>query len=87
MIPGAALEYKVVGAIFGSKPNKLSAPVEGEHGVYVFELDNFINAPSQNNAVRERTQIAQALFQRSQGAIFEAMKDKANVKDYRAKFL
>ena len=87
VIPGAALEYKVVGTIFGSKPNKLSAPVEGEHGVYVFELDNFINAPSQNNAVRERTQIAQALFQRSQGAIFEALKDKANVKDYRAKFL
>ncbi len=87
VIPGVALEYKVVGTIFGSKPNKISAPVEGEHGVYVFALDNFINAPSLNNGVRERTQIAQTLFQRSQGAIFESLKDKANVKDYRAKFL
>jgi len=87
VIPGVALEYKVVGTIFGAKPNKLSKPIEGEHGVYVFELDNFINPAGLNNAVRERAQIAQAITQRSQNLIFEALKDKANVKDYRSKFL
>jgi peptidyl-prolyl cis-trans isomerase D len=73
--------------MFGSKPNKLSKPIEGTHGVYVFTVDNFINPAPLTNAVREKEQIAQAMLQRSQGAIFEALKDKANVKDYRSKFL
>jgi peptidyl-prolyl cis-trans isomerase D len=87
VIPGLSTEYKVVGTIFGSQPNKLSKPVEGGHGVYMFSVDNFINPAPLNNAVREREQIGQALLQRSQGQVFEALKDKANVKDYRAKFL
>lgn len=87
VIPGLSLEYRVVGAIFGSQPNKLSKPIEGQHGVYVFVVDNFINPAPLTNAVREREQIGQALIQRSQGLIFDALKDKANVKDYRSKFL
>ena len=87
VIPGLSLEYKVVGTVFGSQPNKLSKPIEGQHGVYVVVLDNFINPAPLANAIREREQIAQALLQRSQGQLFEALKDKANVKDYRAKFM
>ncbi|HVW12298.1 MAG TPA: SurA N-terminal domain-containing protein [Mucilaginibacter sp.] len=87
VIPGLSLEYKVVGTIFGSQPNKISKPVEGAHGVYVFSVDNFIKPAPLTNAVRERETIAQTLLQRSQNQIFDAMKDKANVKDYRAKFL
>ena len=86
-IPGVAVEYKVIGAMFGSKPNQLSKPIEGEHGVYVFAVQNFINPAPLTNAVRQREQIAQALLSRSQASIFESLKDKANVKDYRAKFL
>ncbi len=87
VIPGLSLEYKLIGTIFGSQPGKLSKPVEGEHGAYVFVIDNFINPAPLNNAVREKEQLGQALLQRSQGQIFEALKDKANVKDYRAKFM
>ncbi len=87
VIPGLATEYKVVGTIFGSKPNKVSAPIEGDHGVYVFSVDNFINPAPLTNALREREQIGQALVQRSNSQLFDALKDKANVKDYRSKFL
>ena len=87
VIPGLSLEYKVIGTVFGSQPNKLSKPIEGQHGVYVVVLDNFINPAPLANAIREREQIAQSLLQRSQGQVFEALKDKANVKDYRAKFM
>jgi peptidyl-prolyl cis-trans isomerase D len=87
VIPGISLEYKVIGAMFGSKPNKLSKPIEGQHGVYVFVVDNFINPAPLANAVTQREQIAQAMLQRSQNAVFDALKDKANVKDYRSKFL
>jgi len=87
VLPGTSVEYKLVGTIFGSKPNKLSKPIEGDHGVYVFSIDNFINPAPLANAVRERQQIGQALLQRSESQVFDALKDKANVKDYRSKFL
>ena len=87
VIPGSSAEYKLAGAIFGSQPNKLSKPIEGAQGVYVFVVDSFINPAPLTNAVRERQQLGQALLQRANGLIFDALKDKANVKDNRAKFL
>ena len=87
MIPGAAVEYKVVGTVFGSQVNKLSKPIAGQQGVYVFTVDGFTNPPALTNNVREKQQIGQIVLQRSQGQILEALKDKDNVKDYRAKFL
>ncbi len=86
VIPGLSLEYKVVGTLFGLQPNKLSKPIEGQRGVYVVVVDNFINPAPLANAVREKEQLGQAIVQRSQG-VFDALKDKANVKDYRSKFL
>jgi peptidyl-prolyl cis-trans isomerase D len=87
VIPGASLEYKVIGSVFGSQPNKLSKPVNGQQGVYVYVVDGFTNPPALTNTVREKQQIAQTLLQRSQGQILEALKDNANVKDNRAKLL
>ncbi|MDB5130230.1 MAG: peptidylprolyl isomerase [Mucilaginibacter sp.] len=87
VIPGSQAEYKVIGTVFGSQPNKLSKPVQGQQGVYVFTLDSFTNPAQLTNNVREKEQIGQALLQRSQGMVLDALKDKANVKDNRAKFL
>jgi peptidyl-prolyl cis-trans isomerase D len=87
VIPGSAAEYKLIGTVFGSQPNKLSKPIEGQQGVYVFTLDSFTNPPQLTNNVREKQQLAQAMIQRSQGQVLDALKDKANVKDNRAKFL
>ena len=87
ILPGVSAEYAVVGSVFGSQPNKLSKVIEGQQGVYVFVVDSFINPAPLNNSVRERQQIAQALLQRAETQIFDALKDKANVKDNRAKFL
>ncbi|MBD1387104.1 SurA N-terminal domain-containing protein [Mucilaginibacter rigui] len=87
VIPGSSAEYKVVGTVFGSQPNKLSKPIEGQQGVYVISLDSFINPAQLTNNVREKQTLGQALSQRSQGQVLDALKDKANVKDNRAKFL
>ncbi|WP_261380993.1 peptidylprolyl isomerase [Mucilaginibacter pallidiroseus] len=86
VIPGSVPEYKLIGSIFGSQPNKLSKPVEGAAGVYVYVVDSFVNPAQLTNAVREKQQLSQALVQRSEGLILDALKDKANVKDNRAKF-
>jgi len=87
VIPGSSAEYKLVGTIFGSQPGKLSAPIIGQSGVYVFTVDNFIKPAPLANALRQKQELGQALLQRSQQDILEALKDKANVKDYRVKFL
>lgn len=87
VIPGLAPEYKLVGAIFGSHLNKISKPIEGQQGVYIFTVDSFTSPTASTNFVREKQQLTQTISQRADQGIFEALKDKASVKDYRAKFL
>jgi len=87
IIPAGGAEYKLIGAAFGSQPGKLSAPLAGTAGVYVFSVDGFVKPAPLTNVVREQQQMGQMLAQRAEQMIFEALKDKANVKDYRSKFL
>jgi peptidyl-prolyl cis-trans isomerase D len=87
VIPGESVDYKVIGTVFGSQPNKLSKPVNGQQGVFVFVVDGFTNPAPLTNTIREKQQIGQVLLQRSEGQILEALKDNANVKDNRAKLL
>ncbi|MFD1256989.1 SurA N-terminal domain-containing protein [Mucilaginibacter terrae] len=87
VIPGLSLEYKVIGTVFGMQPKKLSKAIEGANGVYVVSLDSFLNPAPLTNTVREKEQISQTMMQQADNRLFDALKDKANVKDYRAKFL
>lgn len=87
IIPGASLEYKVIGSIFGSKLNTLSKPINGQQGVYIYIVDSFTNPAALANNVREKQQVAQALMQRAAGQVLDALKDNAIVKDNRSKLL
>ncbi len=87
VIPGLSLEYKVIGTVFGLQPKKLSKPIEGANGVYVVSPESFINPAPLTNTVREKQQISQSMMQQVDNRLFDALKDKANVKDYRYKFL
>jgi peptidyl-prolyl cis-trans isomerase D len=87
IVPSGGAEYKLVGAAFGSNPGKVSAPVDGNAGVYVFTVDGFVKPAPLTNIVREQQQLGQGLAQRAEQSVFTALKDKANVKDYRSKFL
>jgi peptidyl-prolyl cis-trans isomerase D len=88
IVPGLSLEYKLIGSLFGSKPNQLSKKVvEGQYGVFAYVVDGFTNPAPLNNAVREKQQLGQMLLQRAGNQVIDALKDKANVKDNRAKFL
>jgi peptidyl-prolyl cis-trans isomerase D len=87
VIPGLTAEYKVVGTLFGLQLHKMSKPVAGVHGVYIVEPESFINPAAMGDGAKQRQQIAQAITQRADNMVFDALKDKANVKDYRAKLL
>lgn len=87
IVPGSSQENKLIGAMFGSQVNKLSKPIAGDKAVYVYVVDSFLAPTALNNAVRQKQQLGQMMLQRADNSIVEALKNKANVKDYRYKVL
>ncbi|PWS32980.1 peptidylprolyl isomerase [Pedobacter paludis] len=86
IIPGVAQENKLVGSVFGSQPGKVSAPVDGERGVYIFSVDGFTNPAPIANMFKQKESMMLSLGQRSLGAAFQALQDNATIKDNRVKF-
>ncbi|WP_231458818.1 MULTISPECIES: SurA N-terminal domain-containing protein [unclassified Pedobacter] len=86
IIPGVAQENKLVGSVFGSQPGKVSAPVQGERGVYVFTVDGFTNPAPIANMFKQKESMLMTLGQRSLGSAFQALQDNAKIKDNRVKF-
>lgn len=86
MIPGVSQETKVVGAVFGAQPGKVSKPVSGDKGVYVFVVDGFTNPAPIANMFKQKETMMLSLGQRSLGSAFQALQDHAKIKDNRVKF-
>lgn len=86
IIPGAAQENKLVGAVFGSQPGKLSKAIDGNQGVYVFSVDGFSNPAPLANTYKQKEMMMQANAQRALGGAFQALQDKTTIKDNRVKF-
>jgi len=86
MPDGANQENKLVGSVFGSPVNKLSKPVSGENGVYVFTLTGFSTPAPIGNTYKQKQTMAQAIDQRALGLAFQALQDKIKIKDNRVKF-
>ncbi|NEU10310.1 peptidylprolyl isomerase [Flavihumibacter sp. R14] len=86
VIPGVGQENKVIGAVFGSQPKKLSTPVKGELGAYVFAVEGFSSPAPLSNVYKQKVQLAQALVQRAASEAFKALRDQAAIKDNRVRF-
>lgn len=86
VIPGASQESKLVGTVFGSQPGKLSKSIVGEAAVYAFVVDGFVNPAPLSNTYKQKQAMMQLTGQRSLGMAFQALQDKADIKDNRVKF-
>jgi peptidyl-prolyl cis-trans isomerase D len=86
ILPGAAQENKLVGAVFGAKVGKLVGPIEGEHGVYVFTANGFSNPAPLANTYKQKETMSLGIAQRALSAAFQALQDKSKIKDNRVKF-
>ena len=86
VIPGVAQENALVGSVFGSQPGKISSPIEGDRGVYVFTVDGFTNPAPIANMFKQKESMLLSIAQRSLGAAFQALQDNAKIKDNRVKF-
>lgn len=85
-VPFAGSDPKIIGYIFGSKPNQLSKPFVSNDGVHVVFIESF-NKPELPSTLSSRKQI---LYMEQKGRIydlvFNALKKAADVKDYRFRF-
>ncbi len=86
VIPGADMENKVVGTVFGLKANKLSKPIEGNSGVFVVQVNSISEPAPLTNTFTHKQQILQGLDQRAQGQVLQVLRDKADIKDNRLMF-
>jgi peptidyl-prolyl cis-trans isomerase D len=91
-LPEVGYEPAAVGALFGLKPGKRSAPISGEQGVLIVKLEKIGDpaaaSPQQpaQDLVAVRKQLEQQRQGRAQGALYQALQEKADVQDSRVKF-
>ena len=90
-LPEVGYEPAAVGALFGLKPGKRSAPIAGEQGVLIVQLDKMNEPAAQpqqpaQDAVALRKQLEQQRQSRAQNALYQALQEKADVQDMRVKF-
>ncbi|MND41793.1 Foldase protein PrsA 1 precursor [compost metagenome] len=86
VIDGVGMEQKLFGTIFGSQAGKVSKPVAGEKGVFVFVVDNFTGPAPIADVKSFRRSVEMMQKQSSAAGTFEALQDKANIVDNRGKF-
>ena len=84
-IPAAGFEPAVVGTVSSLPENKISAPIEGNNGVYLAKVTSIVK--SENNDFKgEKARLAQNLGYRTSSLVMESLKKIADIDDKRSKF-
>lgn len=85
-IPTVGFDPKAVGTVFSLESGKRSAPIVGENGVTIIELQNKTIAPALNDYATYVSQLEQSNQGRSGFNITEAIKENSGIEDKRYKF-
>ena len=85
-IAGAGDEPKVVGVAFGLNEGDISEPIEGERGVYVIKVTKKTEAPTLENYGTYAAQQAQKARAAVNTKVVAALKEAADIEDYRGTF-
>ena len=87
-VPGMGLEPKVLGTADALAPNKVSAPIVGNQGVYLIQVLSKREGPAMTNPDMVRKSVSEKMLSAQPGelrnSLFEGLKEKLNVKDKRA---
>ncbi|MGB0881853.1 MAG: peptidylprolyl isomerase [Vicingaceae bacterium] len=84
-INGMGQEMKVNGVLSTLDKGKMSAPIEGQSGVYVVQVEEVIPAPETTDYTVFKNQLTQQ-YAGATGQLLDALKDKMGVVDERYKF-
>jgi len=85
LLANVGMEPKVVGAAFGTPVNKVSAPIEGNSGVYVVMTKSVTKAPKLPKYDDYINKLKAANAQAA-GRVFPALKNDAKIDDNRLEF-
>ena len=85
-IPGIGLEPVAIGKAFGLKQGARTAPFEGQGGVAIVELVQLTKAPEAQDLSGVKAQLVNTRAARVETNAFEAIKEKADIKDNRVRF-
>lgn len=85
-IPGAGREPLVVGTAFSMETGQTSKLIEGESGVFMFEVTKKEDAPELENYSTYADNVQSTLSARVANALFQALKEKAEIVDNRSVF-
>jgi len=84
-IPSVGSEPALIGTVANLPENKISAPIEGNNGVYLAKVTS-IAKTTNSNVKAEKSSLAQALGSRAGYQVFESLKKLAEIDDKRSKF-
>lgn len=76
----------LLGYLYGTEANKISEPVKDKNGVYIFKLDAIEKANLPENLDQTRQQLLATLQNSADIKANDALKEVADIKDYRYKF-
>ncbi len=85
-IPGFGVEPVAIGKAFGLKQGARTAPIEGQNGVLIVEQLGITQAPEINDFTNVKEQLRNMRSGNVQTNAFEAIKEKADIKDNRVRF-
>ncbi|MBO0330498.1 peptidylprolyl isomerase [[Muricauda] lutisoli] len=85
-IPGAGREPFVVGKAFSMEQGQTSDLIEGNSGVFMIQVTNKTEAPDVENYSTYAQNLQGGTAARVNGAVYNALKDKAEIEDKRATF-
>lgn len=86
VIPNVGQEPKVVGTAFSLAAGKISQLINGNSGVFIIKSKSVTEAPAVNSFSNQITQEMQMQQNNAQMRAYEALKDKAKIKDNRFQF-
>jgi len=84
-VPGAGIEPGLIAAASASETGKMSKPVEGNNGVYMFVVNSTSPAVAEDLAMVSERMSSNYQIRASYEA-YQALRDKKEVKDMRYKF-
>lgn len=85
-IPGAGKEPLVVGTAFSMNQGDTSGLIKGDTGVFMFEVVSKEEAPQLDNYVPYANDLKAAGSSKVNAAVYEALKENADIQDNRATF-
>ncbi len=85
-LPNVGAAPEAIGKAFGLQPGKTSAPVIGENGVVIMQLEALTEAPDLEDYTAYKEQIRQRQRQQTTFNIAEAIEDFSEIEDQRYKF-